>query len=175
MDYWLPKYSMTEKEFRRRVYKWGPKGSQYNEDLKAVKRVGTPICVNYYSYIAHKLQRNVVIVDEAHLLLGTLQEFAARTIWRHKVPYPDGLRTLAQLKSWAHSAPQTTAIQQLISELESLAPSTLINLTTDTYRGEYRECIKLIPLSVENSAPYLLAKQNSEDRTCQCDAGAVGH
>jgi Rad3-related DNA helicase len=152
-DYWIEKYQMTEKEFRQKHYKWGPKGSEYNTDLKRVKRVGEPICVNYHSYIAHKLQRNVVIVDEAHLLLGTLQDFAARKIWRHKFPYPSSVRTLAQLKAWAQQGPDTSTFRQLRDELNALTPSTLIQVTTDLYRGVEKQCIKLIPLSVENSPP----------------------
>ena len=161
-DYWIDKYNMSEKDFRKKVYKWGPKGSEYTKDLQAVKRVGEPVCVNYHSYIAHKLQRNVVIVDEAHLLLGTLQDFAARKIWRHKLSYPSGVRTLAQLKDWAKQAPDSPAIKQLRSELYSLTPSTLIQVTTDLYRGEEKECIKLIPLSVENSSPIFWPAKTSK-------------
>jgi len=161
-DYWIEKYQMTEKDFRRKVYKWGPKGSEYTKDLSAAKRVGEPVCVNYYSYIAHKLQRNVVIVDEAHLLLGTLQEFAARKIWRHKFSYPSSVRTLAQLKEWAQQASTTSTLRRLNEELNSLTPSTLIQVTTDLYRGVEKECIKLIPLSVENSAPIFWPQKTSK-------------
>ena len=152
-DYWIEEYGMSELEFRKKIYQYGPRNSQYNLDRSTVKRVGSPICVNYHSYIAHKLQRNTVIVDEAHLLLGTLQEFAARKIWRHKTHYPFGLRSLADVQQWAEQAPPSPAIQRLRDEMESLTPATLIQLAKEPYRGVMKECIKLLPLSVENDAP----------------------
>ena len=154
-DYWLDRYNMTEEDFRKRIYKYGPKDSEYNRDKKAVKRVGTPICVNYHSYIAHKLQRNVVIVDEAHLLLNTLRDFAARRLWHFQYGYPSNIRTLAQLKQWADQQDDgNEGIKQLKEELESLSPATLVEAGWDLYRGEEKHCIKLIPLSVENSPPF---------------------
>lgn len=152
-DYWIEEYNMSEADFRKKIYQWGPKGSKYNSDRAAVKRVGTPVCVNYYSYIAHKLQRNVAIVDEAHLLLGTLQDFAARKIWKHKFNYPTGLKSLKQVKEWADTLTPTGPVKQLQEELRSLTPATLVQITTDMYRGKEMPCIKLIPRSVENRPP----------------------
>ena len=153
-DYWLEKYNMSELEFRQRIYKYGPKDGEYNQDKKAVKRVGNAICVNYHSYIAHKLQRNVVIVDEAHLLLNTLKDMAAKKIWHHNHQYPLNLKSLAQVKKWADSLDDISpGVERLKEELESLTPATLVQIGSDMYRGMEKPCLKLIPLSVENHKP----------------------
>ena len=162
-DYWLEKYNMSELEFRRRVYKYGTKDSEYNRDKREVKRVGNPICVNYHSYIAHKLQRNVVIVDEAHLLLNTLQDMAAKKIWHHKHKYPLNLKTLAQVKRWVDSLDSLgPGVERLQEELESLTPATLVEIGTELYRGEPRSCLKLIPLSVENHKPIFWPRKTQK-------------
>ena len=161
-DYWIESYNMTEKEFRQRIYKWGPKNSEYNRDRQEAKRVGSPICVNYYSYIAHKLQRNVVIVDEAHLLLKTLQDFSARKLWFHKYRYPNNIRSLHEVKQWVDTLPDSRPIKQLKDELNSLTPATLIERGQELYKGDYRACLKLIPLSVENAAPIFWPKKTSK-------------
>lgn len=161
-SYWIEKYSMSEKEFRQRIYKWGPKDSEYKRDLNCVKRVGTPICVNYYSYIAHKLQRNVVIVDEAHLLLKTLQDFGAKKIWHHKHKYPLNLRSLEDVKNWVDSLADSKAVEQLKEELTALTPATLVQLGEDMYRGEIKPCLKLIPMSVENQPPIFWPRKTGK-------------
>jgi Rad3-related DNA helicase len=148
-DYWLPKYEMTEREFRKKVYKWGPKDSQYKKDYQAVKRKTTPVVGNFYTYIAHKLSRNTLIVDEAHSLLGTLQTMAAKTIWKHEYNYPDNVRSVKDLLDWINGFRKLdTKLKRLKLALESTKPSTVVKLTTDRYRGDTRYCIKLIPMSV---------------------------
>ena len=148
-EYWLEKYKMTEREFRKRIYKWGPKESEYTSDYKAVRRKGTPVVGNFYTYIAHKLQRNTLIVDEAHTLLGTLQDMAAKVLWQHEYNYPSTLVTFEDLREWLSSAdPMDKKIQQLKQTVDSVHPATKLQFTTSAYRGEDRNCLKLIPLSV---------------------------
>ena len=152
-DYWLEKYQMTEKEFRQRIYKYGPKGSEYEADRRVCKRVKTPVVVNYYSYIAHKLQRKLLIVDEAHQLLHTQQDMAAKKLWRHVYGYPLMAATPADVVAWIEKRGAKGLLAKLKKEIESLTPATLLHFGKDRYRGQDKDCLKLIPLNVANEAP----------------------
>lgn len=153
-DYWLEDHQMTEKEYRRRIYKYGPKDSQYEKDRRTVKRVGTKVIANYYTMMAHKLQRKTLIVDEAHCLLKTLQDLHAKKIWKHEFKYPTDMETPADVLAWIESRGTVNGILgKLRNEIKSLTPATIIEQSTDLYRGEEKDCLKLIPLDVSNEAP----------------------
>ena len=147
-EYIIPKYNMTEREFRKRVYKWGPRDSEYNRDYKAVRRKSTAFVGNFHTYLAHKLQRQTLIVDEAHSLLGTMQDLAAKRIWQHEYKYPKNAISLGDLAEWAESQGDDRKIQRLRETLESTNPATLLRFAIEPLRGRDRACLKLIPLSV---------------------------
>ena len=147
-DYWIESYKMTEAEYRKRIYKWGPKGSEYTADVQAVKRKGTAVVGNFYTYLAHKLQRHTLIVDEAHSLLGTLQDLAAKRLWHHDYNYPTDATSVGDLLDWIGESPIDSKLQRLKGILESSSTSALVRIDRDRYRGNNEECIKMIPLSV---------------------------
>jgi len=154
-DYMLTKYKMSVKEYMKKYnIKFGPKGCAYNEDRRMVKRVGTPIVMNYMGYQAHKLFRNVLIVDEAHQLLPVLQGIHATRIWKHEYGYPDGLQSASDILLWLEGKGNVTGkLQTLKAKINSLTPATTIEITSDLHRGEMKECIKLSPLNVSGEAP----------------------
>ena len=147
-DYWIDQYKMTEREFRKRIYKWGPKDSEYANDYKAVRRKGTSVVGNFYTYLAHKLQRNTLIIDEAHSLLGTLQDLAAKRIWHHEYRYPTDSKSVGDLLQWIGTNPQDAKLERLKGILESSNTSALVRFDKDRYRGSDERCIKMLPLSV---------------------------
>lgn len=149
-DYWIPEYKMTEREFRSRIYKWGPRHSEYTSDYKSVRRKGTNVVGNFYTYLAHKLQRNTLIIDEAHTLLGTLQELATKRIWQHDYSYPKDARNLLDLLQWIGPNPQDTKLQRLKQLLESTTKSALFRISTEKFDGVDKQCIKLMPLTVSD-------------------------
>lgn len=149
-DYWIEKYKMTEREYRKRIYKWGPKNSEYSADYKAVRRKGTSVVGNFYTYLAHKLQRHTIIVDEAHALLGTLQDLAAKRIWQHEYRFPSDARTIGDLLQWIGRRPKDEKLQRLKQILESSTTSSLLRFSTENHRGMDKKCIKIIPMSVAN-------------------------
>ena len=153
-EYWIEKYNMTEKEFRTKIYKYGPRDSQYTRDRNAVRRVGTPVVVNYHSYIAHKLQRNTLIVDEAHQLLHILQDMNSRKIWRHLYGYPLMARTPADVLSWIDSKKEKGGLlTKLRNQIQTLDGGTVLEMGKDMYRGAVMDCLKLIPLDVSSAPP----------------------
>jgi Rad3-related DNA helicase len=149
-EYWIEQYKMTEAAFRKKIYKWGPKDSEYTRDYRAVRRKGTPVVANYYTYLAHKLQRNTLIVDEAHSLLGTLQDLSAKRIWKHEYRYPDDARSFYDLLQWVGSNPSDSKLKRLRGVLESNSKSTLLRFANEPYRGEWKDCLKLLPLNVSD-------------------------
>jgi len=163
-DYWLERYQMNVKTFmKKHKIKFGPKGCQYNEDRKLVKRVGKPIVVNFMSYLAHSLHRNVMIVDEAHKMLPMLQGLHATKLWRFKERYPADLRTVQQLLLWMESqSVLSNNMKKLRGELKSLTATSTIQFTTDYYRGVEKDCIKIVPLDVSNEAPVLWPKKTKK-------------
>ena len=153
-EYWLDAYEMTEKEFRKKIYKYGPKDSEYEKDRKAVKRVGTPVVANYHTYMAHKLQRKLLIVDEAHQLLKTLQDIHSRKIWKHVYGYPERASTPADILEWIDNINNPPrAIAKLRNGIKSLSEGTVLEFGREYYRGSSEDCLKLIPLDVSMESP----------------------
>jgi len=153
-EYWLEKYQMTQEEFHKKIYKFGPKDSEYEQDRRKARLVGSPLIANYYTYLAHKLQRKNLIVDEAHCLLKTMQDMNARRVWRHVHGYPMMASTPAEVLAWIESKPNVIGLlAKLRNEIKSLSPATLLEFGKGYYRGEEKDCLKLIPLDVSNEKP----------------------
>lgn len=153
-EYWIEKYQMTEKEFRRKIYKFGPRGSEYEADRRKAKRKGTAIVSNYHTYIAHKLQRDILIADEAHSLLKTMQDMASRKIWRHIHGYPMLANTVSDILQWIESKGSPSGmLLKLKNEIRSLNDGTVIQMGQDYYRGSLCDCMKLLPIDVSNEKP----------------------
>lgn len=153
-DYWLDEYEMTEKKFRKTIYKYGPRGSQYEADRKAVKRVGTPVVANYHTFMSHKLQRKLLIVDEAHQLLKTLQDLHSRKVWKHIYGYPERASTPADVLEWIDALDKTPrTLAKLKNNIKSLTEGTVLQFSSEYYRGNLEECLKMIPLDVSMESP----------------------
>lgn len=154
-DYWLDRYNCNVKDYmKRHRVKFGPRGCEYNEDRKIVKRAGTPVVMNFMGYQAHKLFRSVMIVDEAHQLLPVLQSIHAKKIWRHIHGYPSDAKTVSDILIWLESKKNLSpALAKLKKDISSLTPATTVEFGTDYYRGQEMDCIRLLPMDVSNEAP----------------------
>lgn len=150
----IPHSDMTVKEFRKQYGTW-PRNNPYFKATNAAKKKLTPTVFNYYSYLAHKMYKDVLIVDECHELLDTLRGIHIKTLWKDKVGYPDGLRTFGDLLEWAEQNKDRPNVELLIDELSKSHPASVIEHTHDLYHGEYKECIKIKPLSVADKPPIM--------------------
>jgi len=124
--------------------------------LNAVKRAKqSPLnIVNYYTYLVHKLYSKTLIVDEAHLLLQTLQEFATKRIWKKTYGWPSSIQTLADIAGWLETvANLDKKLQKLHKEILATNPCTLVRRDVDWLRGQEEEVLKLIPLDTKNEPP----------------------
>lgn len=120
---------------------------------------------NNYVYIANKLYAPVLISDEAHNLVDAIRSMAGVVVWKHLIGYPDNVRTYGQLLGWAQDAlvrevspTKKTLLAKLINELMSGKSRYLIHRTTDMYRGQERDCIKLLPIDIRDQPPIFWPK-----------------
>jgi Rad3-related DNA helicase len=145
----------NEEWYRKNIYKHGPKGSQYSKDLAASRLVKSKLVTNYTSFLAHKFQRKVLIVDEAHRLLGQIQSHAATRLWEHLTGFPEDASSLADVIRWAEEIRNPDKHQiKLLDALRALKPSTTVEFTEEMYRGEMRRCLKLSPLDCSEEPPF---------------------
>ncbi len=114
--------------------------------------------VTYHTALAYKITPEVLIIDEAHLVQDLIKDLMSRKIWRHEYNYPHYVKTYQQLYHWVRSHPKVdsdTKLGLLKKELEGNDVNYLVERTTDNYRGEDREVLKLLPVDVSSAPPYL--------------------
>lgn len=133
-----------------------------SRDLATARYRRGPGIYNYYTYLAHRLFRDILIVDEAHNLVPTIQERLAERIWLHDYPAlgsPSAPTNAELLRRWDRLASRQkkhAKIQHLHEALTSLVPHHVIQFTTDPFNGkgtkrgepEERPCIKLFPVDI---------------------------
>jgi Rad3-related DNA helicase len=141
---------------------------EYCPDCPYVRRVrqasSMPYGVmNYYTYMAHKLFKPVLLMDEAHAVLPMLRDLAAVKLWWHDYHYPSWVETYGGLKKWLEGNPDRDKDKKL-KKLWALlgegrqrkdCPPFLLEKTTDLYRGDELPLIKLLPLDVSQEKPVL--------------------
>lgn len=119
---------------------------------------------NYFVYLAHRAYKDVLIVDEAHNLLGHLTDGCVVRLWQHLYDWPDYIKTVADLLEWLETASSDLAARQeklddLRKTLASSHSTHLIEITQDLYRGKLRKLLKLTPLDARDAKPILWPRQ----------------
>lgn len=128
--------------------------------LKAVRLAHkTPYMVaNYWSYMALKLFKPVVIIDESHNLTHVIRDLEGKRLWRKDYAYPSNVTNYQQLLDWVtkhHRLATDKKLQILKDELENGRQRYLVEKGFDLYRNEEQECLKMLPLDISNAKPYL--------------------
>lgn len=141
------------------------RGCPCAKDLAVAKYRGGPGIYNYHIYLAHKLHRSTLIVDEAHNLISTIRDRMSIKIWQHDYGYPDNMRTPAQMVDWIQTLPSNKKAHKKIRLLrESLThdvPEYQAQRGTDRFNGkgtqrghpEDRDCIRLLPVDISGAPP----------------------
>lgn len=134
------------------------KGCPYTTALKKAQ-VMPYVAINYYTYLAYKMYGEGLIVDEGHLLQGMIKDLAAKKLWHHDYEFPSYVRTYGQLLRWTNErltrTPNDRKLLELKQELMSNKVHYLVEKSYALYRGEERECLKLIPVDVKDQPPLL--------------------
>lgn len=134
--------------------------------MNAKHRKSKPGVYNYHTYVAHKLHRDVLIVDEAHNLIPFIRDRMALRLWQHDYRYPLQAHSNDRLREWMQGLPAATRkhkkMQALGDALTMAEPYHIVTRATEEFNGrgtirgepEERDCIKLLPVDISN-APRL--------------------
>jgi Rad3-related DNA helicase len=138
---------------------------QASHDLSRAKYQRGPGVYNYHTYMAHRIYRDVLIVDEAHNLLPTIRELNRVLIWQHDYKYPPNMWTYGQIQEWIATLPERVRRHKKIRLLDEATkyqvPTHIAQRTTESFNGrgtrrgtpEDRDCIKLLPVDVTQAPP----------------------
>jgi len=141
-----------------------------SRDLATAKYRRGPGIYNYHAYLAHKLYRDTLVVDEAHNLLPNIRERMSLVLWRHKTGYPESMRTPEQMRSWVSSLSESRrkgkGIATLEAALRSPSPEYIPYRTRREFAGkgtlrgqpEMRDCIELVPVDISTAPPMYWPK-----------------
>lgn len=150
------------------------KGCQCGKDMSTAKYRKGPGIYNYHTYLAHKLFRQVLVVDEAHNLLPVIKDRFALTIWQHDVKYPSTAWKAEQWLKWAEGLSEGKRkgkkMATLISSLKGLKPEYTVSRTKDWFNGkgtkrgepEERDCLKLLPVDISGGPALFWPKDVSK-------------
>lgn len=64
-------------------------GCQCSRDLRAAIYQKGPVVTNYHMFVARKMERRVLVLDEAHNVIPIISDFAKKIFWHHKWGYPE--------------------------------------------------------------------------------------
>jgi ATP-dependent DNA helicase DinG len=141
------------------------KGCKCSSDLATAKYRRGPGIYNYYTYLSHKLYRDVLVVDEAHNLISTIKDRLALTLWRHDYRYPSSMWKPEQVQEWIRTLSpakqKSKKIQALKEAVTYKVPDYTWQRTTEWFNGkgtlrgepEERECIRLLPVDISKAPP----------------------
>lgn len=134
-------------------------------DLSEAKYRRGPGIYNYHTYLAHKIYRDVLVVDEAHNLKPVIRDRQALTLWGHDYKYPHSMWTYGQINEWIGKLPTNKQKNKKIEVLrESVTydtPRYIVHRTEGEFSGkgtlrgesEMRDCLKLEPVDIADSPP----------------------
>jgi len=156
-------YTMSCKEYSQKMGYTCKGVCPYTAANRKIRAVPYGV-VNFYTYLAHRLYSDVVIVDEAHNLLGMLRDFASKKLWKHQYHYPDYIKSYSDLLRWVQDKreerqeegqPVDQKLEALHKDLTSGAPKYLVEKGTDLYFGEEKPLLKLLPIDTSDQPPIL--------------------
>lgn len=150
------------------------KGCPAAKDMATAKYRRGPGVYNYHIYLAHKIYRDVLVVDEAHNLIPQIQERNSVRIWQHDAKYPHNMFRPDQMLAWVHGLSAATRrkpkIQMLEAALTSARPEHVVSRRKEEFNGkgtvrgepEERDCLRLIPVDVSTAPPLFWPSEVSK-------------
>lgn len=140
-------------------------------DLATAKYQKGPGIYNYHTYLAHKLYRDTLVVDEAHNLIPMIRDRLALKIWQHEYRYPNTMWSYEQMLAFIDSLPDKKKKHKKIVEwreaVKFQVPKYIAQRTTEKYNGkgtkrgepEERDCIKLLPVDISDAPPIMWPRE----------------
>lgn len=149
------------------------KGCKCGGDLAQAKYRNGPGVYNYYTYMAHRLYRKVLVVDEAHTLLPVIKDRLALKMWQHDYKYPSTAYRYEQLNDWVASVyasgkrKKDKKLAKLKEAVTYKVPEYIAERTEEEFNGkgtirgqpELRDLIKLTPVDVTQAPPMFWPRE----------------
>lgn len=142
------------------------KGCHCSKTLATAKYKSGPGIYNYHIYLAYKLHREVLVVDEAHNLIPHIRNRMALRLWQHDVKYPDNMRTIDQMRAFLNKLDQkkrksSKKLSAWYNAIHSANPEYTVSRTKAEFNGkgtvrgepEERDCIELLPVDITQAPP----------------------
>lgn len=142
------------------------KGCACGKAMAVAKYRGGPGIYNYHIYLAQKLYRDTLVVDEAHNLLPFIRERMAARIWQHDYHYPDNMYSADQIRGWIETLSPTRRrhkkIQMLWQAVAHPQPEYIPQRGTESFNGkgtlrghpEDRDCLKILPVDISGAPAF---------------------
>jgi Rad3-related DNA helicase len=132
---------------------------EYIADLRRSKGRGCGV-YNYYCYMAHKLFKSTVIIDESHNTLKTIADLASKKLWQHDHHFPSWIWSYSDLIKWLEGLrDRSPVLEDLFQELHTTRPRYVISKTKELWKKttpwEDRALLKLLPIDIKDSQPFL--------------------
>lgn len=136
---------------------------EYLTDNRRARGRGYFVC-NYYTYMANKLFKPTLIIDESHNIIKVVQDMSGQKLWRHDWHYPWDMWTHGDILNWVESRDdRPEVLQGLHDEITSQAPRYIIKrgyeMWNVTNPPEERELLSMLPVDVRDAPPYLWPNQ----------------
>lgn len=137
-------------------------------DLSTAKYRRGPGIYNYHIYMAHKVYRDVLVVDEAHNLIPVIRDRMGIILWQHDYHYPNNMFRPEQIRNWLSSLPHTKIskskkLQALKEAVSYEFPNYIAERSVESFSGkgtqrgqpEDRDCIRLLPVDITEAPPMM--------------------
>lgn len=151
------KYDYCKSSKQKKMY---CEGCPYKTSHARVERLPFKFnyIANYYKYVQlkrsseGKANRDILIIDEAHLLIDTIKSFNTQSIWLHDFnyrEYPDRDSLLKGLKSVYKDKNGDNIFQDFIDAIEMNPPRYVLKETEELYHGHIKKKLIAYPISIK--------------------------
>lgn len=127
--------------------------------LATAKYKRGPILSNFHTYLAQSLHRDLLIVDEAHLLQPLIAERNTKFLWRSKYKYPHNMWRVDQILAWVKSrlasGSRDRKLKLVEEALVSAHPRHIVTRGLRPHRGFDQDCLVVEPVDVSDAAPVM--------------------
>lgn len=128
--------------------------AQYAAAKEAIK-TGDQSVMNYWSLLANRCYKHTLIVDEAHSMVGMLQDFEGAKYWDTEPDFPKHLRTASDAIIWMAQRYDDPRAEKMLATMERHPDLFTVSYEWGMYRNQLRQCLRVYPLSPRNNRPIL--------------------
>lgn len=155
----------------RAKFKGFCKGCPAASALSTAKYRRGPGIYNYHIYLAHKLYRDVLVVDEAHNLIPVIQDRMAIKLWQHDYRYPSGMYSLEAMRNWVNSQDRkklkNKKLKLFHESVNTTKPFYIPERAVEEFAGkgtmrgepEDRDLIRLVPVDIKEAPPLFWPRE----------------